>query len=86
MQNLICPNTTIEYALPSRSIVTLRIYNTLGQLVETLRDGQEDAGYFEVVWNPSGLSSGVYFYRLQATSVDDPTMRTDQTHKLLYIR
>jgi poly(3-hydroxybutyrate) depolymerase len=60
------PTTTIRYVLSSRSHVTLTIYNTLGQIVKELVNGEMEAGYHEVQFDASGLSSGVYFYRLQA--------------------
>jgi len=60
------PSTTIRYGLPSRSHVTLAIFNTLGQQVATLVEGEMEAGYHEVAFDASGLSSGVYFYRITA--------------------
>jgi hypothetical protein len=60
------PTTTIRYALPHRSRVSLIVYNTLGQQVATLVNGEVEAGYREVTFNANGLASGVYFYRLQA--------------------
>ena len=60
------PSTTITYALPVHSNVTLSIYNTLGQKVEDLVNEPQQAGYYEVRFDGTGLSSGVYFYRLQA--------------------
>ena len=60
------PSTTIRYALPQRSRVTLAVYNTLGQLVATPQDGTEEAGYHTVRFDAAGLASGVYFYRLRA--------------------
>jgi hypothetical protein len=60
------PSTTIEYALPSRSHVTLTVFNTLGQQVATLVEGEMEAGYHEAVFDASGLASGLYLYRLQA--------------------
>ena len=62
------PSTTIRYALPGRSPVTLTIYNTLGQRLTTLVEGEQEAGYHEVKFDAAGLSSGVYFCRLQAGS------------------
>jgi hypothetical protein len=73
------PATTIRYALPQRSQVTLSVFNTLGQLVSTLANEGEQAGYHEVKFDGSNLPSGVYFYRLQAGSLV-------QTRKLLLIR
>jgi uncharacterized membrane protein len=62
------PATTIRYALPKASYVSLKIYNVLGQVVVTLVDGIEEAGYHSVEWNASRCASGAYFYRLQAGS------------------
>ena len=60
------PTTTIRYGLPRRSSVTLTVFNTLGQKVATLVNETEDAGYYDVRFDGSGLASGVYFYRIQA--------------------
>ena len=73
------PSTTIRYGLPSRSHVTLTVFNTLGQQVATLVQGEQEAGYHEVRFDASGLSSGVYFYRLQAGDFV-------QTRRLLLLR
>jgi hypothetical protein len=62
------PSTTIRYALPERSPVTLIVYNALGQHLVTLVEGEQEAGRHEVKFDAAGLSSGVYFYRLQAGS------------------
>jgi len=60
------PSTTIRYGLPQRAQVSLKVYNTLGQLVTTLVNVEQGAGYHEVKFDGSNLASGVYFYRLQA--------------------
>jgi hypothetical protein len=72
------PTTTIRYALPHRSQVVLGVYNTLGQHVATLVDGSQEPGYHDVRFDGNGLSSGMYFYRLQAGSFV-------QTRKLLLL-
>jgi len=51
--------------LPRSGNVSLKIFNTLGQLVATLVNEQKKAGYFQATWN-ANVSSGIYFYRLQA--------------------
>ncbi len=87
------PGTTIRYFLPHRSHVTLSVFNTLGQQVARLVDGEEEAGYHEVKFDArlsggqarqtggrgSSLVSGVYFYRLE-------TPGFVQTRKTLLVR
>jgi hypothetical protein len=59
------PTTTIEFSLSHASIVSLKVYNTLGQEVATLADREMmDAGQQQVEFDASMLPSGVYFYRL----------------------
>ncbi|GEM_PF-6953853 len=80
------PSTTIGYELPNRSVVSLKIYNVVGQLVATLTDGIEDPGYKHVKFNAHSLSSGVYFYRLEATSLEKTGASISQMRKLLLIK
>jgi hypothetical protein len=58
--------TVIEYQLPVSSSVKLEVYNLLGNKVTTLVDGEQEAGYKSVTWDASGVSSGIYFYKLSA--------------------
>jgi hypothetical protein len=58
------PTTVIRYAIPEYGMVTLRIYDALGREVETLVNGYQTAGRYEVTVDGSHLPSGVYFYRL----------------------
>ncbi len=60
------PSTVIEYQLPVSSLVTLKIYDVLGREVKTLLNERVEAGYHSVIFDGSGLPSGVYFCRLQA--------------------
>ena len=60
------PSTKITYSVPKSSQVTLKIFNTLGEEIETLVNEEKPVGTYEVNWNAANLPSGVYFYRLQA--------------------
>jgi len=60
------PVTTITYALPKPSEVRLSIYDQVGREVFLLVNERRNAGVYEVKFDAAGLSSGVYFYRIQA--------------------
>ena len=65
------PSTKITYQISEAEKVNLEIYNALGEKVRTLVNDTKDSGQYEVIWdgkNQAGndLSSGVYFYRLDA--------------------
>ncbi|HTY11469.1 MAG TPA: T9SS type A sorting domain-containing protein [Bacteroidota bacterium] len=62
------PTTTINYSVPQSGFVTLKVYNLLGQEVATLFSGTQQPGNHTAVFDGSKLSSGVYFYRLEANS------------------
>ncbi|MFQ5824623.1 MAG: right-handed parallel beta-helix repeat-containing protein, partial [bacterium] len=58
------PTTTISYYLPQSADVNISIFNITGQLVETLVNERKTAGFHSVIWNASGISSGLYFYKI----------------------
>ena len=60
------PTTTIAYHLPNTSKVQLKVYDVLGNEIETLVNEEKSAGSYEVEFNASSLSSGMYLYKLQA--------------------
>ena len=60
------PTTTIVYDLPTESVVGLKVYNLLGQVVATLADGKQNAGRHTVTFDASRFTSGVYFYQITA--------------------
>jgi hypothetical protein len=60
------PSTTIRYALPQDSRVSLAVFNMLGQPIQELVDEYQGAGYYDVRFDGTELTSGVYFSRLQA--------------------
>jgi len=58
------PQTTIKFDLAKASNVKLEVFNSLGQLVQTIYNGFKPAGYYEATFNAASLTSGIYFYRL----------------------
>ena len=73
------PSTQIHYALPEATQVTLEVFNSLGQKVMELVNGQQLAGYHTATFNASALSSGVYLYKLTTPSFTE-------TKKMLLIK
>ncbi|MEW6655066.1 MAG: T9SS type A sorting domain-containing protein, partial [Bacteroidota bacterium] len=65
------PATTISFSLPSKTFVSLKVFDALGREVSILVSEELPAGTYSSQWNASGLPSGVYFYRLQAGSFVD---------------
>jgi hypothetical protein len=61
------PSTMINFGLPVRSLVTLRVYDVLGREVATLVDGELSAGVHRTTFNANGFSTGMYIYRISAT-------------------
>ena len=61
----------INYQLPVTSTVELSIYNLLGQRVAMLVNQKQLAGSYEVQWDASGYSTGIYYYQLKAGEFQD---------------
>ena len=72
------PSTTISYALPKSALVSVKVYNTLGQEVAKLVDEEKQAGVYQVRWN-ADVTSGVYYCRIVAGQYTD-------TKKMLLLR
>jgi len=64
------PSTVISYDLPFECNVKLSIYNIVGEEVAVLRNTTQSAGRYNVEWNASDVSSGIYFYRISSTSTN----------------
>jgi len=60
------PSTRIKYKLIKSSDITLKIYNLVGQEIATLVNEFQPAGEYAITWQPKGLPSGLYFYKIQA--------------------
>jgi hypothetical protein len=65
------PTTVIQYSVPSAGLVSLKIYNVLGQEVRSLVNEQQAPGTYRVSFDARGLASGLYFYRITAGSFVD---------------
>ncbi|MCR4417168.1 MAG: right-handed parallel beta-helix repeat-containing protein [Ignavibacteria bacterium] len=81
------PTTMIEYQLSNPSRVVLEVYNITGQRVASLVNEEQEAGYYNLIFdaNRYGLSSGVYFYRMVAIDRVNG-QRFVQTKKMLYLK
>jgi hypothetical protein len=73
--------------LKEEAVVTLRIFNVLGQLVTKLVAGSiEEEGYHSLKWNAADAPSGVYYYRLDAAGTADPLSSFTQMRKMLLVK
>jgi hypothetical protein len=59
-------STVIKYAIPEEGLVTLKVFNTIGEEVAELVNDTKQTGNYKVSFDATGLPSGIYFYRLQA--------------------
>jgi photosystem II stability/assembly factor-like uncharacterized protein len=60
------PSTKIKFLIPQTSDVVIKVYDVLGNEIETLVNEEKPSGAYEITWYAEGLPSGVYFYQLQA--------------------
>jgi hypothetical protein len=65
------PSTIIRYSIPKTCYVLLKVYNILGKEVATLVNQEKTTGNYEINFYANNLSSGVYFYRIQAGNFTD---------------
>jgi hypothetical protein len=73
------PSTSISFSIPTRSFVSLKVFDLIGREVTTVVSEEMSAGSYIKQWNAQNLPSGVYFYRLQ-------TGAFTQTKKLLLLK
>ena len=62
------PSTKIRYSVPQSSNVTIKVFDILGNEIETLVNEEKPVGTYEITWYAANLPSGIYFYKLQAGS------------------
>jgi hypothetical protein len=73
------PSTAISYSIPKTSLVTIKVYDVLGKEIATLINEEKPAGNYNINFDGSNLTSGVYFYRMQAGNFSE-------TKKLILLR
>jgi len=73
------PSTKISYSIAQRSRVSLKIYDIMGREIETLIDKEQEKGVYEINYTPKNLSSGIYFYTLNAENYRE-------TKKLIFLK
>jgi len=79
------PSTTIRFAVPYRSQVHIEVFDILGQRVASILETVVDAGTYSVLWH-APVSSGVYFYRLNAVAEQHPEKTYVDVKKMLFLK
>ncbi len=80
------PGTTISFALKQTGKVKLTVYNSIGQMVQTLINEEMNTGNYSVNFNAANLSSGVYFYRITVTDVSNNAIVFEQMRKMILMK
>jgi hypothetical protein len=78
------PSTNIRFALPEASEVKVAVVDLLGREVSVLYDGIRPAGFFELNWDASNISSGTYIYKINAKSVTGQEF--SQMKKMMFVK
>ena len=73
------PSTTVELSVAEAGFVSVNVYNVMGQLVQTLAEGQMEANVYSLTWDASDVPSGMYFVRAEAGA-------DVQTQKLMLVK
>ena len=83
------PSTTIEFSIPQNGFVTIKVFNVLGKEIATLINEQVMAGKHKIDFNATGLSSGVYFYKLLVSDLQSKDGKMEnfaETRKMILLR
>ena len=80
------PVTVIRFELPVASRVSLNVFDLLGRNVASLVGGMMEAGYHSTEWNAQAAASGLYFYRLEVSTIENPQTEFVETRKMLLLR
>lgn len=77
------PTTTFEFTIPEDGLTTLKIYDLLGQEIQTIVNEELKSGAYKFNWNASGFPSGIYFYTLTFRGTNS---NFNSTKKMVYLR
>jgi len=80
------PSTIIKYQIPTAGIVSLKVYDILGKEVATLVNEEKPAGIYEINFDASNLSSGVYFYKIQVSPAISGAGSFIETKKMILLK
>ncbi len=80
------PSTKINYVLPNQSFVSLKVYDAMGREVQTLVNGNLNAGTYNVEFSGEGFSSGVYFYKLEVRSSNSSTDKFTDVKRMVLLK
>jgi len=81
------PSTNISYSIAQPSFITLKIFNILGEEVQTLVEGESSPGMFNIVWDGRTQSSGMYFYQIVAMSPSNHSKQLyTETKRLILVK
>lgn len=80
------PETIIKYSIPNSSHVSIRIYDALGEMVSELVNKVEQSGYHEVLFNAANISSGIYFYKIQARILTSSYSSIEQDAGKIFVK
>ena len=80
------PTTKISYTLAVDSHVRVRVFDVLGREISQLVNVEEKAGFHDVLFDAAALSSGVYFYRLDAQDLSHPQRNSSQLRRMVVLK
>ncbi|MGH2574534.1 MAG: choice-of-anchor B family protein [Ignavibacteria bacterium] len=80
------PSTTIKYKLAVKSYVTLKVFDIKGTEVINLVNQEQQLGEYNVIFSGKNLSSGIYFYKLEASSGNSGGIKYSDTKKMMFIK
>jgi hypothetical protein len=80
------PSTKIRFSVPQRSSVLIKVFDILGNEIETLVNKEKPAGNYEITWNAANLPSGIYFYRLQVYPANGGAGSFVETNKMILLK